>query len=361
MSNVIEKFYWAWNDVKKVKKLSADIVNHYSDHLKNGIWKILWSDKAFLIREHGKGMSFYHKYFEQQKKNSTWWAVMKAHMQNILSVNQRYHCKDKHGHTFYADCLMLSKNGTVNYYDLEKMIIKKQYDSNCLGGYYKLKSEGYFDLFLTPAMSIHDNIVIERLIIHQNDSINDINYYNSILKKYIRYFDTVQPVEQHTISEIVTPYKEFVPWFNKIFSDAIMNLKLNFYVMHGDFHSNNVLVTQLGKMYVIDYELAGNHPFFQDLLWFATKKIDTGKYDWSILDELMNPKKETSQLFNNILVSQGIPTDKTTKLVLFVLTRIWYYSQVVMLEQWTDRKLDKFYSNREKKVIRNLTERYIHI
>lgn len=361
MNHVIEKFYWAWNDVKKVKELSVDIVYNYSDHLRNGTWKLLWSDKAFLVRIPGKGLSFYRRYFEHQKKFSPWWTVMKAYMQNILCINKKYHCKDRHSHIFYADCLMLSKNGAANFYDLEKMIIKKQYGPNCLEGYYKLKSAGYFDIFPTSVISIQDNTAIEKLIIYQNNSISDAEHYNLILKKYIRYLDNSHAAEQHSISEIVAPYKKLVSCFNKIFSDTIMNIKLNFYVMHGDFHSNNVLVSKTGKMYVIDYELAGNHPFFQDLLWFATKKVDSGKCDWSIIDELMDPKSEIGLLFDNILISQCIPTDKNTKIALFVLTRIWYYDQVVKLEQWTERKLEKFYYNREKKVIGNLIERYMHI
>lgn len=360
MNSIIDKFYWAWNDVEKIKELSADIVNNYSDHLRNGTWKILWSDKAFLVRTPSKGLLFYRKYFERIKNKSPWWTIMKAHMQNILSANQIYCCKDDHSHVFFADCLMLSKNGTVNFYDLEKMIIKKQYDKSCSEGYYKLKNVGYWDLFRTPVISIHDNTAIERIIISRNKVNDNVQYFKLIEKKYIEYFCMIKPVVRHCIAEMVTPYKNLIPFFDKIFTDAVIDLELNFYVMHGDFHNDNVLIDKSGKIYVIDYELAGYHPFFQDLLWFATKKVDSGKKDWSIADALMDPQTEIGRLFNNVLISQGIPTNKTIKLVLFVLTRLWYYNQVVKLEQWTDRKMDKFYYSREKNVISDLIERYMH-
>jgi len=359
-----DKLYWTWHDVSKIKKIADGIVDSHINQMSSGTWRMLWSDKPFLVRVPGAGMDFYRAYFKRNASNSRLESVIRIHLQNLFSINWRYHSRIAH-RDFDADCIMFSRNGSVNFYNLDNGIVKKKYSESCKKGFLELKDAGYWDIFRSPVQRIEKEFTYEKIITTNNVSLSDEDCVSYVIKKYTEYYKTTKPLEHHTIRELVNLFQtsirallpDFVSFFADI-ADSILNLNINFYIQHGDFTYANILFDNIGEIYVIDYELAGSQPFYQDILYFMTYKIGIGQMELDALNLFMDGSTQVGNEFDGILISQGIPTSKSVKLVLLLLTRIEYYNRLISEQYWSERDMAEVIGNREKMLIQRLIEHY---
>ncbi len=355
---VIDKLSWARKEAIKTKEMAEAVIDEYGDHLKDGVWEIHFTDKAWLIRVSSAGHAFFRAHFKHYKSELQWQTLIRAYIQNFLSKKWKYWCAGDEAHAFEADCVLFSRDGSAYFFDLASGVVEKKHNSNSKNGYLMLKDAGYWDIFLTPVISIEEKFTYERIIMRSKKLIDDKDRFKYIIEKYKEYFVAAQPVEQHTIGEIIAPYISFIPDYNTIFPLDLQKLLINYYILHGDFTWENTFFDKEGDMYVIDYELAGIMPFFQDLLYFATYKIGIWQEDWKILDDLMDASTEIGRAFEEILDLQGIPKRREVKLILSLLTRISFYARLIDEKFWSERNIVDIICNREKDMVKRIVSRY---
>lgn len=357
MDNVFVKLKWAWRDARKIKTMANDFITNNSSYLKEGVWKIYFGDgKPFLVRTPGKGLDFYRSY---RQKYSGRLRTIRDLLQNLICSGWKYRCHSDGSSAFLADCILINTSGWPCFFDLQKMVVKK-YNPRGSTGYFILKNAGYWDVFQTPVLNIEGNSSYEKVIISGKKTVTETEQLKYILHKYKEYFSAIRPVERHTVAEIAVPYRKYVPEFDKIFTQSILELSLNYYVQHCDCTWDNLICSETGDRFVIDYEWASAQPFFFDILFFSLFR-GCKHGDWYLLDELLNPSTETAKMYDSILKMQGIPTNRAAKIALVILTRFKFLSILIKHNYHnylTERATSDFFIQREIRIIKNLIEHF---
>lgn len=326
VNKFIEKLRRAARDAETITKLADDIARDYKDHMREGRWILLWYEKPLLICAGGKGRAFYRSIYKKQQEMVSLKIIIRSHLLNLLCSRWKFSCPNDGKKAFRADCIIFSRTNSLYFCDLTEKRVKKNYaNKNSVQGYWNLKRAGYWKVFFSPVESIKGDTVYEKFLqTRKEDNLSESEKYASVLKKYKEYFGLASPVAQYTMDEIVSQYREIIPHFADIFTPDILSITIRYYYLHGDFKNDNSFWNSLEEISVIDYELAGLWPFFQDIIYWSLHKNLTGRGAWNMLDSIVDEKSEHAMLFNDILNAQGIPTDRKTKIALCVVTALGY-------------------------------------
>lgn len=320
--NIYSKVIWAWRDSRHIQKIAGDLIAQKSDHFRAGIWKIRWRKaKAFLVRNSKEAADFYRAFCRNTDETAK--VRIRDRLMDLLSAGWKYRAPDDPSPVFTADCVIISISGSPLFFDLQKMILKRDQEKG-VRGYCRLKEAGYWEHFQTPVLSIEDGASYEKVLRSRKrlTEKEEEEQFQDILRKYGEYFDAALPAERRTVAELTAPYRSWISEFDRIFPPSILKLPLNCYMQHGDNKKDNLICDCSGNMYVIDYESASVQPFVYDILYFASNRVGMGLDDWRLLDGLMDPSTKTGRLFDELLIRQGIPANKAVKLALLVLTRL---------------------------------------
>lgn len=360
MNSKMEKLVWACRDVGEIKKITDEVVAQYSDYLRKGMWILRWCGKPILIRVSKVGFTYYHEWVKRFAKYNKKISNIKNYIQNCLSATWIYKCRENTGHDFVSDCVMISRNGYIYFYDLlTKTVVKHFTNSDNTSRYLELKGAGYWEYFSSPVLCVEGNTSKEKIIFENSSMLSNTDKYIFLLEQYKKYFSSQKPCCQIKVSEIVRQYEDFIPDFNKVFPSYVLDLQLDCYYQHGDFHSENVIFTDSKKAYIIDYELAGVYPLFYDILFWVWGEI-WHQESWNLWNSICDDNSLVSKSLRSILTERDIPNDRNDLVRLMILTSILRLQvDINGTEKWSKRDLSNFFHMRVEKGIETLIKYYL--
>lgn len=164
--------------------------------------------------------------------------------------------------------------------------------------YKYLLQSGYFDFLKSPVIKESENSLITQYI--EKDQVHIHSMYKRLILDYERYLTTCRPSKSYKMDSFV---KENCK--RTIDNVEYKDKEIILYPLHGDLHYENIIVANSNQnMYVIDYEHAGEYPFFFDLFVFAIMRF-VSNIDSSLINAIICKNGDIHTLVSNLFLSVG--------------------------------------------------------
>lgn len=350
----IYKLAGSWSYLNNLKSQANETVKKYNACMKPGRWRLCMAEKMMVMRRTKESKAFYQDNMKKACRFKGERYRIKASVVNLFLSIWYYRKKEDSTRQFQADCIMLSANSGVYLYDFETGIVEKHHERDAINlGFLKLQQVGYWNVFDSPVMWLEGNITHERIINSCPVMKPDRKIYLQLIEKYIEYFCQADPVSRVSLRSIAEVYRKNIPGYEFFFTEDILSISVNRYILHGDIYKMNVFYTEEEKLAVIDYMLVGELPFFYDLLLWPCMEIWRCT-DWRIWTELRNKNSDIGQEFDKILVMQGIAPRIEIKRAFLVLSAVINLEQAHLQADPQVRNLDEMTRTRIKMIASGL-------
>lgn len=310
------------NEVNKAGTIFMECSIANRKQMQNGVWRIKYRRKMLWVCNSIDGKECVNLIKNSSNLDLSNRERIKKIIKEVIGKKYKYKIVNTNvDNISVVNCIMFSATGELYFYYWNEKVIKKKMSKQNGDHYETLKEHKYWEFFNSPVISFNENYITEKLIIPKNNFMNDKNKYSYVLDSYRKYLLEINKAGSVKISDLLKQYYVDLPDINCIFTQEMMESKVNMYYMHGDMWADNVLQDEDGKYYVIDYDHVGVYPFFFDILEYIwATYINSGVL--LFWEELNNDNEIIAQIFNEILLQQGFDPNYKTKFAIMVLMGI---------------------------------------